>query len=305
MATIAETAVGGTAALRWELPAEKPLVTRLARPWLQNPAGLFGLVIVVAFLVLGIIGPYITPYDPRGADVDARFLGPSLEHPFGTNWRGQDMLSRVVQGTRLSFTFGAIVLVVGFVPGTILGIMSGHFGRWVDYLIQRSGEAWTAFPQLPILLTVIAAVGPGLKAAIIVVALGALFGGSRVLRAVALVERHKEYVLAARSTGASEARILIWHIVPNLMPFILVGASSVFAAAVLIEAALSFLGLGHQVGTPGWGIDLSVGLKKGTDYPHLVIFPGLVISVVVLGFNLLGDTLRDLLDPRLRGSLRK
>lgn len=287
---------------RWELPRNKPWLVRMARPWLRNPLGLVGLAIVLVFFTIGIIGPYITPYDPRALDAQSRFLGPSMDHPFGTTKFGQDIFSRMLYGARVSMTFGLAAMIVGFVPGSILGILSGYFGRWIDYVIQRSGEAWTAFPQLPILLTVSAAVGPGLKGPVIVIAIGAIFGGSRLLRAVALIERHKEYVLAARSTGASEARILATHVLPNIMPYILVGMSSVFAVAILAEAALSFLGLGLEQGTPGWGIDLSVGLKDGTEHPYLVIFPGIVISVMVLGFNLLGDTLRDILDPRLRGS---
>jgi ABC-type dipeptide/oligopeptide/nickel transport system permease subunit len=199
-------------------------------------------------------------------------------------------------------TFGFAVMIFGFIPGTLLGILSGYFGRWIDYAIQRSGEAWAAIPQLPLLLAIIAAVGPGLKAVIVVLAISALFGGSRLLRAVALVERNKEHIVAARSTGASEFRLLVRHVIPNIMPYVLVGASSVFAVAVLAEATLSFLGLGVEQGTPGWGIDLSVGLSQGNQFPHLVIFPGLAISIVVLGFNLMGDTLRDILDPRLRGS---
>jgi ABC-type dipeptide/oligopeptide/nickel transport system permease subunit len=301
VATIAHPTVQ-PASERWELPSEKPFIVRVARPWIHNPIGLLGLIIVVAFFVLGVIGPYVAPYDPRELDAQSRYLTPSGEHPFGTTQLGQDVFSRILDGTRLSMVFGLSVLVVGFIPGTILGILSGYFGRWVDYLIQRSGEAWTALPQLPILLTVIAAVGPGLKAVVVVVAISALFGGSRLLRAVSLVEKQKEYVVAARATGASEFRLLVQHVIPNIMPFILVGVSSVFALAVLAEAVLSFLGLGVEQGTPGWGIDLAKGLEDGRQFPHLVIFPGIAISVVVLGFNLLGDTLRDILDPRLRGS---
>lgn len=286
----------------WEIPQEKPLLVRIVRPWLQNPAGLLGLVIVFLFFFLGIFGPYLAPYDPRALDATNRLAGSSLEHPFGTTRFGQDIFSRTLEGTRISFQFGMAVMVFGFIPGAILGVMSGYYGRWIDYAIQRSGEAWSAIPQLPLLLTVIAAVGPGLDAVIIVIAISAIFGGSRLLRAVSLVERHKEYVVGVRSVGASEWHILWRHIVPNVMPYILVGASSVFAVAVLAEAVLSFLGLGVEQGTPGWGIDLSQGLEDGTEYPHLVIWPGLVISIVVLGFNLMGDTLRDILDPRLRGS---
>jgi ABC-type dipeptide/oligopeptide/nickel transport system permease subunit len=303
MATIAQPGVHTPPDLAWELPAQKPLLVRVARPWLRNPMGLFGLILAAIFIFLGVFGPWLAPLDPRAFDVFEKNAGPSGEHLFGTNALGQDVFSRILHGARLSFQFGALVMLFGFVPGTVLGIMSGYFGRWIDYLIQRSAEAWTALPQLPILLTVVAAVGPGLKAVVVVVAIGALFGGSRLLRAVALVEKHKDYVLAARALGCGETHILIRHVIPNIMPFILIGASSVFAVAVLAEAALSFLGLGAQVGTPGWGIDLAEGAREGgTQYPHLVIFPGIAISLVVLGFNLLGDTLRDILDPRLRGS---
>ena len=303
MATITTTATGQSAADRWEIPQDKPWIVRVAKPWLKNPIGLLGLGIVVLFFVLGIFGPYITPYDPKEFDTSAQFAAPSWEHPAGTTRYGEDVFSRIIHGTRLSLTFGLAVMIFGFIPGTALGILSGYFGRWVDYAIQRSGEAWSSIPQLPLLLTIIAAVGPGLTAVIVVLAISALFGGSRLMRAVALVEKNKEHIIAARATGASEWRLLVRHVLPNIMPYVLVGMSSVFALAVLAEATLSFLGLGVEQGTPGWGIDLAVGLREGgRTYPHLVIYPGLAISIVVLGFNLMGDTLRDILDPRLRGS---
>ena len=252
--------------------------------------------------MLGIVGASFAPYAPRELDATSRHLSPSSAHLFGTTMFGQDIFSRILAGARIDLKFGAVVLIFGFFPGTALGIVSGYFGRWIDYLIQRSGEAWGAFPQLFLLLTFVAAFGPGLRTVEMVVAIGALFGGSRIMRVVALVEKQKEYVLGARSTGASEFRLLWRHVLPNIMPFILVGLSSVFAAAVLVESALSFLGLGVSPGEPSWGADLSNGVKNGTTYPWLVIFPGVAISLVVLAFNLLGDTLRDILDPRLRGS---
>jgi ABC-type dipeptide/oligopeptide/nickel transport system permease subunit len=302
MATIVREGMPVAQQESWELPAQKPYIARVSKPWLQNPAGLLGLIIVAGFVFVGLFGSYLAPFDPKAFDTSAQLESPSWTHPFGTNQLGQDMFSRMIAGAGLSLKFGMAVLIVGFIPGTLLGICSGYFGRWIDYAIQRSGEAWAAFPQLPILLTVIAAVGPGLTAVVIVVAIGALFGGSRLLRAVALVEKNKEYILAARAVGAGEMHLMRHYIVPNVMPYILVGLSSVFAVAIIAEATLSFLGLGVEQGTPGWGIDLAAGNTKASEYPYLVIFPGLVISVVVLGFNLLGDTLRDILDPRLRGS---
>lgn len=301
MATVAERRAGPSAE-SWEYPHDRTLLVRGARLARENPIGTFALAIVVAFFVLGIIGPSIAPYDPQAFNRYARFAGPSSQHWFGTNSKGQDVFSRVLAGTRVSMTFGLIIMIAGFVPGTILGIVSGYAGRWLDYVIQRSSEAWTAFPQLVLVLTFLSAFGPGLRNVSIVIAIGALFGGSRLLRALAIIEKHKEYITAARSTGASEVHILWRHIVPNIMPYVLVGASSVFAVAVLAEAALSYLGLGLAKGTPGWGIDLSDSLDAAQHHPYLVMFYGGAISLVVLAFNLLGDTLRDILDPRLRGS---
>jgi len=301
MATVADHSINVRAEVAWELPEDRPFHRRAWRLAKENPVGAVALLVVVAFVVLGIIGPSIAPYDPGGLDRNARYLGPSAEHPFGTNQLGRDVFSRIIAGTRISLIFGILILFLGFIPGTTMGILSGYFGRWVDYLIQRSSEAWTAFPQLPLLLTFVAAFGPGLKPVVAVIAIGALFSGSRIMRVVALVERHKEYVTAARSTGATEARILLRHVLPNIMPFILVGVSSVFAIAVLAEAALSFLGLGAAPGTPSWGQMLSPSAQQYMELaPWLVIFPGVAISLAVFGFNLLGDALRDVLDPRLR-----
>src|SRR5438105_3833503 len=287
------------------LPQAKPLYSKLGRLAIDNPIGTLALLVVLGFIVLGIIGPSIAPYNPKALSVREQCPGPSAAHWFGTTQFGYDVFSRVLTGARIDLKFGAIVLLLGFLPGTMLGIISGYFGRWIDYLIQRSAEAWTAFPQLFLLLTFIAALGPGLRTVELVVAIAALFSGSRILRAVAIVEKHKEYIAAARSTGATEFRILWRHVVPNIMPFILVGVSSFFAIAVLAESTLSFLGLGVSPGEPSWGADLSIALRveAGDKHPWLIIFPGLAISLVVLAFNLLGDTLRDILDPRLRGSV--
>ncbi len=305
MATIAETTGTLYPDEYSALPKSKPVYAKLGRLALDNPIGTLSLVVVVLFVFLGIFGPYLAPYDPSALSVTEQFQSPSSMHWFGTTQFGFDVFSRVLAGARIDLKFGVIVLVLGFVPGTVLGIISGYFGRWVDYLIQRSSEAWTAFPVLFLLLTFIAAFGPGLRTVEIVVAISALFSGSRILRAVAIVEKHKEYISASRATGASEFRILWRHVVPNIMPFILVGVSSFFAIAVLAESTLAFLGLGVTPGTPSWGGDLSRGLRleQGDKHPWLIIFPGLAISLVVLAFNLLGDTLRDILDPRLRGSV--
>ena len=303
MTTIAEQSRRIASTESWEIPEGRPWYRRATRLAADNPVGAAAFVIVVLFVFAGLFGSAIAPYDPMALDATSQFLGPSGAHVFGTDKFGHDIFSRILTGAHIDLKFGVIVIFLGFLPGVILGIVSGYARGWLDYVIQRSAEAWTAFPQLFLLLTFVAAFGPGLKTVEAVVAIGALFSGSRLLRVVALVEKQKEYVVAARSTGASEYRLLWRHVVPNIMPFILVGFSSVFAVAVLFEATLSYLGLGVASGQPSWGNDLSFNMNNGgTKYPFLVFFPGLAISIVVLGFNLLGDTLRDILDPRLRGS---
>jgi ABC-type dipeptide/oligopeptide/nickel transport system permease subunit len=260
--------------------------------------------VVLVFIFLGIFGPALAPENPRHGVVAEQLEGPSLDHPFGTDQLGHDMFSRVLAGTRISFVIGLMAVGIGFSSGALLGIISGYFQRWPDYVIQRSGEAWAAFPAIILYLAFITAFGPGLKTIGIVIMLSAIFGGSRVLRAVTLVMKQQDFVEASRALGSTETRILFRHVIPNVMPIVIVGASGVFAVSVLAEAALSFLGLGVAAGTPSWGIDLSGGNQQLAMNGKwwLVVFPGLAISLVVLGFNLLGDTMRDILDPRLRGS---
>jgi ABC-type dipeptide/oligopeptide/nickel transport system permease subunit len=276
---------------------------RLAR---SNPLGTIGLLIVLAFIVAGSIGPMVTPYDPRHTSVEAQLQGPSQAHPFGANGLGQDVLSRVLAGARLSLVIGAAAVLLGVVGGSLIGIASGYFGGAIDSAIQRTGEAGAAFPGLLLYLTLIAAIGRGMDTIIIGLAISGLIGGSRVLRALTLVIKTSPFVEAARAAGATELRILITHIIPNVVPIVIVIASSAWGGAILAEAALSFLGIGVEVGTPSWGADLSGANLTDAQLGHwyLVIFPGAALSLVVLGFNLLGDTLRDILDPRLRGSLR-
>jgi len=311
MATSAQSAAGSIAPAlteEWAGVPETPRLVALGRVARRNPLGVVAFFIVVAFCLAGIFGPMLAPKSATYITPLERYQSPSWEHPFGTNKFGQDMLSRVLTGARVSFLIGLMGVTIGFCTGAFLGIVSGYYQRWLDYVIQRSGEAWAAFPVLILYLAFIAAIGQGLKTIGIVIVISAIFGGSRVLRAAAIITKHNDYVEASRSLGASDWWILWRHIIPNVMPIIIVGASSIFAISVLAEAALSFLGLGVDPGTPSWGIDMSdtytPNLRDAPRHPYLVLFPGLMISLVVLGFNLLGDALRDILDPRLRGSLR-
>ncbi len=272
----------------------------------RNPMGTLGFLIVLAFILIGFLGPYLAPYNPTHTDVSTVYLYPSPAHPFGTDHLGRDMLSRVLAGARLSLFIGAAAVGIGVIGGALIGVMSGYFGGVIDSFIQRTGEAGAAFPGLILYLTLIAAIGRGVDTIVIGIALSAIIGGSRVTRAMTLVVKTSPFVEAARAAGATEVRILFTHIVPNVVPIIIVIASSAWGAAVLAEAALSFLGIGVEPGTPSWGNDLQ-GQNLGDaklGYWYLVAFPGAALSLVVLGFNLLGDTLRDVLDPRLRGNIR-
>jgi peptide/nickel transport system permease protein len=271
-----------------------------------NPLGAIGLFIVLSFIVLGTFGPFISPYNPSRTNVDHTLEAPSAAHPFGTDHLGRDLLSRVLAGARLSLMIGAAAVCIGVLGGSLIGVISGYFGGVIDSVIQRTGEAGAAFPGLILYLTLIAAIGRGVETIIIGISISALIGGSRVLRSLTLVIKTSPFVEAARAAGATEARILVTHIIPNVFPIVIVIASGALGAAVLAEAALTFLGIGVELGTPSWGSDLQgqnlADAKLGNWY--LVAFPGAALSLVVLGFNLLGDTLRDVLDPRLRGSLR-
>lgn len=280
-----------------------PSILRIAA---HNPLGTVGAFLVLTFIFVGLFGPVIAPYNPREVDVEDQLQGPSLDHPMGTNRLGQDVLSRILAGARLSLVIGSAAVFIGVLGGSLIGVISGYFGGVIDSFIQRTGEAGAAFPGLILYLTLIAALGRGEDTIIIGIAISALIGGSRVLRALTLVIKTSPFVEAARAAGATELRILATHIIPNVIPIAIVIASGALGAAVLAEAALSFLGIGVEPGTPSWGIDLQgrnlEDAKVGNW--HLVMFPGIALSLVVLGFNLLGDTLRDVLDPRLRGSIR-
>jgi ABC-type dipeptide/oligopeptide/nickel transport system permease subunit len=263
--------------------------------------GVFGLVVLLLFVFLGVFGPAIAPYPPRELSAGVPLQGPSMAHPFGTNQLGQDMFSRIIAGARISLFISSAAIFIGAGIGSFLGILGGYYGRWVDYLVQRSGEAFAAFPGLPLYLLLIAAFGRGVNTIIIAIGIGALFGGNRILRGATLQEARRPYVEAARAAGCSEKRIFLRHVVPNVLPLTIIIMSGALGGAILAESALAFLGLGVEPGTPSWGIDMNENLSLARiGYWHLVVFPGLAISLVVLGSNLLGDSLRDVLDPRLR-----
>lgn len=290
----------------WSL-AETSRWRSLLRVAKKNPLGVVGFTLVLGFVLLGALGPFFAPHSPTAPNIGmgAQLAGPSLEHPFGTDSLGRDMLSRVMSGARLSLLLGLAAVGLGVGIGAILGVISGYFGGIIDSVIQRTGEMGAAFPTLVLYLMLIAVLGQSLRTLIIAIAIFSFIGGSRVLRALTIVVKTSTFVEASRAMGAGEIRILIRHVFPNVVPIIIVIATGAWGGAVLAEAALSFLGIGVEPGTPSWGIDLSgENLRLAANGRwHLIVFPGAALSIVVLGFNLLGDTLRDVLDPRLRGSI--
>ncbi len=287
--------------MEWVYLGTRPSwIRRMGRLARQHPTGVFGLVVLTLFVVVGIFGERLAPYSAEQLAVGTPLEGPSMAHPFGLNQLGQDVFSRVLAGARISFIISFWAVFLGAGTGAFLGILGGFFGRWVDYLVQRSGEAFAAFPGLVLFLMLRTAFGPNLKTIIISIAIGALFGGNRVLRGQTIIESRQVYVEAARAIGCSEWRIFLRHLVPNVLPLVVVIMSGALGAAILAESALAFLGLGPE--EPSWGRDMSGGnltLARFGNW-HLVVFPGIAISLVVLGANLLGDSLRDIWDPRLR-----
>ncbi len=291
----------GNAQFDWAFVPTRPgFPRRMARLARQHPAGVFGLVVLVLFVALGLFGEQLSPYPAEELSVGTQLEGPSGAHPFGLNQNGQDVFSRVIEGAHVSFVIAFWAVFLGAGMGAFLGILGGFFGRWLDYLIQRSSEAFAAFPSLVLFLMLRTAFGPTLKTIVVSIAIGALFGGNRVLRGQTIIERNQVYVEAARAVGCSEWRIFLRHVVPNVLPLVVVIMSGALGAAILAESALAFLGLGPT--NVSWGRDMSGGNLAIAQhgYWHVVVFPGMAISLVVLGANLLGDSLRDIWDPRLR-----
>jgi peptide/nickel transport system permease protein len=266
----------------------------------RNKIALTGLTIIGLFLVVAVTAPWLAPYDPIEIDLSQQFISPNREHPFGTDNLGRDILSRVIAGARVSLWVGLISVGLAMIIGVPAGLIAGYLRGTTDTLVMRLVDVFLAFPVIILAIAIMAVRGPGLTNVMIALAVVYWTTYARVTRSVTLVLREEDYVLAARSLGGTDLRIMWRHILPNGIPPILVLASLGMGSAILAEAALSFLGLGIQPPQPSWGSMLSFGMQYLRDAPYLSTFPGLAIFITVLGFNLLGDGLRDALDPRLR-----
>ena len=280
-------------------------VARALRPWLTFKALLGGL-ILVSFIMSALLAPYLAPFDPNKQDLMRAMIAPQWlagPHVFGTDHVGRDLLSRLIYGARISLSIAASVVVISGAVGIFLGIVSGYFGGRIDFLIQKVVEMVWAFPPLLIAIAILAFLGQGLGNLILALTLQRWIPYSRVVRAEAMTLKEREFVMAARSIGASHMRILARHLLPNLIQSALVIGTFAMAAAIIAEAALSFLGLGVPPQIPTWGSMLADGRAYVSTSWWMSLFPGLAIFATVLAINLLGDALRDNLDPKLKRKL--
>jgi peptide/nickel transport system permease protein len=288
----------------WKLSAGMQTLSKgLWRLVREKPLGAFGGMLVLVLMLCAIFAHWIAPYPYDETNVRQRLKPPGAQFYLGTDNLGRDVFSRIIYGARISVTVGFGAVTLSILLATLLGVASGYFGGKVDVFIQRVVDAAMAFPPLVLLLSIMAVLGPGLLNIILVLGIIPSANRSRIVRSATLSAKENQYVEAARAVGASHLRIILCYVLPNIMAPIIVVATNALGAVILIEATLSFLGFGVPPPYPSWGEMLS-GSGRSYMYkaPWMAVWPGVAISLAVFGFNMLGDALRDLLDPRLRGS---
>jgi peptide/nickel transport system permease protein len=269
-----------------------------------NGPGRWGFALTVLLLFLALAAPWLSPYDPTSQNLSMRLMGPSASHWMGTDQLGRDVLSRILFGARVSLSVSISVVLGAGIVGLTIGSLAGYFGGWFDRIVNTVLiNAFLSFPGILLAIAFAAFLGPGIGKVVLALVVTGWAGYARLARAQILQAREMEYVLAARSLGASHMRILIRHLLPNILQPVLVQATIAMAGAILAESTLSFLGLGVLAPMPSWGAMLSDAKSHLFDAPHLVIFPALAVMAAVLAFNLLGDALRDWMDPRMRSYL--
>ena len=284
-------------------PPRSPLRSFFSRLLREKPVGAAAALLFLIFVLCGIFAAQLAPYGFNEINMLERLKAPSWQHPFGTDNLGRDMLSRCLYGAQLSVIIGLSAAGLATILSVLIGLLSGYLGGKVDMVVQRFVDAYMSFPELVILIAVVSVVGPGMFQIIGVLSLVLGIGGSRIIRSAVVSARENMYVHAAQSIGASTSRVLWRHLLPNIMPPIIVLFTTRVGAVILIESGLSFLGLGVPPPAPTWGGLLS---GSGRTYmfqgPWLALAPGLCLTAVVYATNVFGDALRDLLDPRMRGS---
>lgn len=267
--------------------------------FLRNKLALMGAGILVILTIIALCAPFLTPYDPTVQDIPHRLSAPSAMHIMGTDDLGRDVFTRVLFGTRISLTIGFVAVGISIVIGSLLGLIAGYYRGYFETIIMRFVDMMLCFPVFFVLLIVLAYVGPSIYNIMVVIGLVSWMGVARLVRAETISIRERDFIIAARGLGLSPLRILLGHVLPNVVAPVLVAATLGVGGAILAESGLSFLGLGVQPPTPSWGNIL----MTGKDYIYfawwLSVFPGLAILITVLAFNLLGEGLRDVLDPRM------
>ncbi|WP_374703414.1 ABC transporter permease [Bacillus sp. Marseille-P3661] len=266
----------------------------------KNKLALFGFIVIMTFIVLSLTAPFVSPYDPYEMNPGQMLSAPSGEHLFGTDQFGRDIFSRIIYGTQISLKVGLISVGISLICGVIIGIVAAYYGRWVDGLLSRITDVMFAFPDILLALVIMAILGPSLTNLMIAIGIVYTPTFARIARGSVLQIKDSLYIEAARSMGVSNIKIMLRHILPNTLAPIIVQVTLSFAFAILSEAALSFLGLGVSPDTPSWGIMLS----EAKDWMEMAwwsaVFPGIAITLAVFSFNVLGDGVRDALDPRLK-----
>jgi peptide/nickel transport system permease protein len=292
----AAEATGAVAAPRTEDQPWRRALRRLVR----RRGAMIGAVVVFFFIFIAVFAPLVAPFDPLKTDWGAVRKAPSLAHLFGTDEIGRDVLARVIYGARASLMAGVVSVCISLALGVPIGLVSGYLGRWLDGLLMRITDAMLACPFLILAIALAAFLGPNLTNAMIAIGISAMPAFIRLTRAQVLAAKVEDYVEAARAVGNPHLRIVLRHILPNIVAPVMVQATLAIAAAIIAEASLSFLGLGQQPPSPSWGSMLNTAKNFLSQAPWMAVWPGLAIFFVVLSFNLLGDGLRDALDPRHR-----
>jgi peptide/nickel transport system permease protein len=288
-------------ATNWQLTTDHWQLARRARLARHNPLAAIGVLLVAVFLFCALFAPWIAPQDPAYIDLPHRLQPPSAQHLCGTDELGRDILSRLIWGARISMFVGSSVVVCSLALGLMIGSLAGYYGGRIDRFVNIVlMNAFLSFPGILIAIAFVAFRGPGILNLVLALSLGGWVGYARLVRAQVLAVREREFVEAARGLGASDLRIILRHILPNIIQPVIVQAAIGMAGAILAEATMSFLGLGVPPPTASWGSMLNDARSHLFDTPHLVLFPAVTVMLAVLAFNFIGDALRDVLDPRSR-----
>lgn len=279
---------------------KETMLAQILKRLAKNKMAMTGLIILLIMIVACIFAPVVAPYSPTDFDLLNINAGPSLAHPAGTDGMGRDCFSRLIYGARYSLSLGLLSSLLGMVVGIVLGAVTGYFGGWIDNVIMRIMDIWAAIPGTLLAIVISTVLGGGFFNTVLALCISSVPMGVRIIRGQILTIRSSEFLEAAKSINCSTPRTMFLHLIPNVVSPLIVNTTMNVGSTIMQAAALSYLGLGVQPPTPEWGAMLSEGRAFITSYPHLIIFPGICIAIAVLCINLLGDGLRDAMDPKLK-----